>query len=96
MEKHYWVYILTDKAYGTLYLGVTNNLSRRMWEHKEGIISGFTKKYKLKKLIYYEQYSDVKEAIAREKALKKWNRDWKIQKIEQVNPTWDDLYSHIQ
>ena len=87
----YYVYILASKRNGTLYIGVTNDLIRRVYEHKNGLIEGFTKKYSVKKLVYYEQTNDVREAILREKRLKKWNRDWKIKLIEKMNPDWKDL-----
>jgi len=80
--REYFVYILASKRNGTLYIGVTNDLIRRIYEHKAGIIEGFTKKYKIKILVYYEIHSDINEAIKREKALKKWKRDWKIELIE--------------
>ena len=80
--KQYFVYILASKKNGTLYIGVTNDLIRRVYEHKEGIIEGFTKKYNIKNLVYYEIHTDINEAIKREKALKKWKRDWKIELIE--------------
>ena len=96
MEKQYWVYIVTDKPYGTLYAGVTGYLPRRAYEHKEGAIEGFTKKYNLKTLVYCEEHSTAMEAIKREKQIKKWNRDWKIQLIEKFNPKWRDLYDELQ
>ncbi len=96
MEKHFWVYIVTDKPYGTLYTGVTNDLARRVWEHREGLYKGFTRKYELKQLVYYEEYPTAIEAIAREKCIKKWNRDWKKQVIEKLNTTWRDLYEDLQ
>jgi len=86
---------MTNKKYGTLYTGVTNDLVRRVSEHKQGVIKGFTKKYNLKMLVYYEIYNDIKEAIKREKAIKKWNRKWKIELIEKMNPDWNDLYNEI-
>jgi putative endonuclease len=88
--KTYFVYILTNKRNGTLYIGVTSDLSKRVAEHKIGLIEGFTKKYGLKRLVYYEETSDIVEAITREKQLKKWNRNWKLQLIESVNPAWID------
>jgi putative endonuclease len=91
MEKCFWVYIITDKPYGTLYTGVTNDLCRRDYEHKNGIYKGFSKKYGLKTLVYYEEYPTALEAIHREKCIKKWNRDWKKQIIERFNPKWRDL-----
>lgn len=93
--KQYYVYILASKKNGTLYIGVTNNLARRVYEHKEGLIEGFTKKYNVKRLVYYEITYDINEAIKREKALKKWLRKWKIELIEKMNPEWKDLYNEI-
>jgi len=89
--KNYFIYILTNKPKGVLYIGVTNNLERRIYEHKNEIFEGFSKKYKTKMLVYFEECSDVKFAIEREKKLKKWNRDWKIELIEKSNPDWRDL-----
>jgi len=89
--SQYFVYILTNKSNKVLYIGVTNNLERRMYEHRNEMIDGFTKKYNLTKLVYFEETSDVKSAIEREKQLKNWHRDWKISLINQVNPNWDDL-----
>ena len=91
----YYVYILASKIGGTLYIGVTNDLVRRVFEHKSKFVSGFTKKYDVVKLVYYEQYDSVENAIQREKRLKKWNRQWKIRLIEERNPNWDDLYPGI-
>ena len=93
--KEYYVYILANQKYGTLYTGVTNNLIKRIYEHKQGLVSGFTKKYNVHKLVYFEKHSDINEAILREKIIKKWRRDWKINLIEQNNPFWLDLYSEI-
>jgi putative endonuclease len=94
-ERSYWVYILASRIGGTLYIGVTNDLVRRVYEHKMGLADGFTKKYGIHRLVYFEQYSDIEAAILREKRLKKWNRAWKIQLIEELNPNWDDLYPQI-
>lgn len=91
----YYVYIVTNKPCGVLYIGVTNDLVRRIWEHKEGVVEGFTKKYHLKHLVYYEQTDNVESAISREKAMKKWNREWKIKRINAMNPNWDDLYPSL-
>jgi putative endonuclease len=90
--KRYWIYILCSKRNGTLYTGVTNNLVRRVYEHKQKLMDGFTKKYVLDKLVYMEEFNDINAAIAREKAIKKWNRLWKLRLIEQHNPEWEDLY----
>ncbi len=95
IERSYWVYILASRIGGTLYIGVTNNLVRRVYEHKTGFADGFTKKYSVHRLVYFEQYGDIEAAILREKHLKKWKRAWKIQLIEELNPNWDDLYPQI-
>lgn len=87
----FYVYILANKKSGTLYIGLTNDLERRMFEHKNGVVSGFTKRYGLKRLIYFEQFQYVNDAIKREKQLKNWNRQWKIDLIEKENPDWKDL-----
>ena len=88
--KDYYVYILSNNS-KTLYIGMTNNLSRRIYEHKHKFVEGFSKKYNLNKLVYYETTTDVNSAIKREKQLKNWHRQWKINLIESVNPNWDDL-----
>ncbi|HCR92381.1 hypothetical protein A2875_00105 [Candidatus Gottesmanbacteria bacterium RIFCSPHIGHO2_01_FULL_46_14] len=95
MVRHYFVYILASKRSGTLYIGITNRITRRTLEHKLNIVEGFTKKYQVHSLVYYEIYTDVKEAIKREKQLKWWRRDWKIKLIETENPKWEDLYKKI-
>jgi putative endonuclease len=89
--KTYFVYILASKRNGTLYVGMTNDLTRRVFEHKSGFIEGFTKKYSIDKLVSFESTTDVNEAIARERRLKKWKRQWKIELIEKTNPEWRDL-----
>ncbi len=94
-ERYYWVYILASKLGGTLYVGVTNNLVRRMCEHRMGLVPGFTKRYRIHCLVYFEQYTDIEAAIRREKRLKSWKRNWKIRLIEELNPNWDDLYPQI-
>jgi putative endonuclease len=93
--KYYFVYILASKKNGVLYIGVTNELVRRVYEHKNNMIKGFTKKYNVHRLIYYETFNDPYHAIQREKRLKKWNRDWKIRLIKIVNPEWKDLYDTL-
>lgn len=89
---NYYVYIITNERNGTLYVGVTGELQRRIMEHRMGSIDGFTKKYDLKILVYVESYKYVSTAIKREKRLKNWQRDWKIKLIEEHNPEWNDLY----
>lgn len=93
--KQYYVYVLASKKDGVLYIGVTSNLIKRVWEHKEGVFEGFTEKYWVKKLVYYEIYDDPENAIMREKQIKKWNRSWKVELIEKENPNWNDLYEEI-
>jgi putative endonuclease len=95
MKGAYYVYILASKIGGTLYIGVTNNLVRRVYEHREKLADGFTKKYGVTKLVYFEAHSDVEAAIVREKQIKKWNRAWKIRLVEESNLNWDDLYKQI-
>lgn len=91
----YYVYILANSKNGTLYIGVTNDLKRRIWEHKNDLVKGFTKKYGVHNLVYYEQHEDVEQAILREKQMKRWKRYWKIKTINTMNPSWEDLYSKI-
>jgi len=91
----YYVYILASKKNGTLYIGVTSNLVKRIYEHKNELAEGFTKKYSIHNLVYFEITESVESAIAREKQLKKWNRAWKIRLIEKTNPEWRDLYMEI-
>ncbi|MDD5207500.1 MAG: GIY-YIG nuclease family protein [Desulfobacterales bacterium] len=95
MSRLFYVYILASKRNGTLYIGVTSNLVRRTWEHKQDLVEGFTRKYGVKTLVYYEVHDNPEAAITREKQIKKWERDWKIRLIEKVNPHWDDLYEKI-
>lgn len=95
MGRQPTVYILTSKRNGTLYIGVTSNLRKRVWEHKHDLVDGFTKRYQTHDLVFYELHDDISAAISREKQLKKWNRKWKLQLIEQSNPTWKDLWSEI-
>ena len=90
-----WVYIMADRYRGTLYIGVTSDLGARVWAHKEGRGSKFCTRYGLTRLVHAEQVPTIGEAIAREKAMKKWNRAWKIELIEQANPDWDDLFETI-
>ena len=93
--NQYYVYILASKKNGTLYMGVTGNLVRRCYEHKKDLVEGFTKRYQVHTLVYYEVHHDINEAIKREKQIKKWNRSWKIKRIEEKNPEWRDLYADI-
>ena len=93
MRDHvYFVYMLSSKPQGTLYIGITNDLLRRVTEHREGLVPGFTKKYGVKRLVWFERHGDIRGAIAREKKLKRWRRDWKRSLIETDNPHWADLY----
>jgi putative endonuclease len=91
MSKTYCVYILASRRNGTLYIGVTSDLHKRVWQHREGLIPGFTKRYGIKTLVYYEIFDDIRAAIAREKRLKKYKREWKINLIQQRNVEWQDL-----
>ena len=91
----YYVYILANQKNGTLYIGVTNDLLRRVYEHKNNVIKGFTKKYHIQDLVYFEATQDIEGAILREKQLKTWNRQWKIRLIEKDNPEWKDLYQDL-
>ncbi|MGB0720292.1 MAG: GIY-YIG nuclease family protein [Bdellovibrionales bacterium] len=91
-----FIYILTNKRYGTLYTGLTTDLMKRMYEHKNGLADGFTKKYGLKTLVYYEIHEDMQAAAHRERLLKKWKRQWKIELIENSNPNWYDLFEDVK
>ena len=95
MTKQFYVYILASKRNGTLYVGVTSDLVKRTWEHKQGIAEGFTRKYGVKTLVYYEAQESSQAAITREKQIKNWERAWKIRLIEKSNPHWEDLYDKI-
>jgi len=95
MENAYYVYIMTNRPKGTLYIGVTNHLIRRVYEHRIGVVPGFTAKYRLKRLVYFEQCGEIMVAIEREKRLKRWRRAWKVALIEVSNPTWRDLFEEI-
>lgn len=87
--------MLASKRNGTLYIGVTSDLIKRVWEHKQGLVDGFSKKYRVHRLVYFEQYEDMSTAITREKQLKKWNRAWKIKLMENENSDWRDLWNNI-
>lgn len=93
--KTYYVYITTNKKEGTLYIGVTSNILKRVYEHKNGLTEGFTKRYNLDKLVYFEQTNSVETAIKREKQLKSWKRDWKIELIQKNNNSWEDLWKNL-
>jgi putative endonuclease len=95
MVKQPPVYILASKRNGTLYIGVTSNLQKRAWEYRGDSIGGFTQKYSIHRLVYYELHGDMVSAITREKQMKKWNRAWKVDLIERQNPGWSDLWDHI-
>jgi len=90
-----WIYAMTNRPNGTLYVGVTSDLARRAWEHREGIIEGITKRHWLKRLVYWERLEDIRDAIAREKTIKHWPRARKVRMIEMDNPNWDDLYARL-
>jgi putative endonuclease len=92
LTKYYYVYILASKKDGVLYIGITNNLVRRIWEHRHSRLQSFTKKYYVFKLVYYETFEDINEAIYREKCIKRWKRAWKIRLIEKENPEWKNLH----
>jgi len=96
MIKQPYVYILASKKNGVLYIGVTSNLIQRIWQHKNKQAEGFTKKYNVHTLVYYEQHEVMETAITREKQMKKWKRDWKVKLIEKDNPQWEDLWLKIQ
>ena len=95
MERYFYVYIMTNAPYGTLYVGITNDLIRRAWEHREGLVDGFTRKHQLHRLVWYEQHATAYDAISREKLIKKWHRDWKVNLIQASNPEWDDLFEQV-
>ena len=96
MDHKYFVYILASRRNGALYIGVTNNLARRIWEHREGSVAGFTKRYSVKNLVYFEMFENIHDAIHRESRLKKWKREWKMNLIQQNNVEWNDLHDQIQ
>ena len=94
--RTYYVYIMANRRSGTLYIGMTNDLVRRTYQHREGLVPGFTARYGIKQRVHFEQTNDAKSAIAFEKRLKRWRRAWKIELIERTNPEWRDLYEDIQ
>jgi len=93
--KQYYLYILASKRNGTLYVGVTNDLLRRVWEHKHDLVEGFTKRYGIHRLVWYQAADTPTAAIVREKQVKKWKRAWKVRLIEEANPDWKDLYEEV-
>jgi len=95
MNKNGYIYIITNKKNGTLYIGVTSNLAKRIYAHKQKLVDGFSKRYGLSILVYFESFETIVDAIKREKQLKKWQRQWKITLIEKENENWDDLYESI-
>jgi putative endonuclease len=95
MEKVPCVYLLASRTRGTLYIGVTSNLVKRVWEHRTDVVDGFTKRYRVHLLVWFEQHESMYAAIAREKALKSWSRAWKLELVERTNPSWHDLYPEI-
>jgi putative endonuclease len=95
MEKNFYVYILASQPNSTLYIGVTSDLIKRIWEHRNKLVEGFSKKYNVSQLVYYECFQDAEHAIKREKRLKKYNRKWKTDLIEKTNPIWKDLYEDL-
>ena len=95
MDKYFCVYILASQKNGSLYIGVTSELVKRIWQHKNKLVEGFTKRYKIDRLVYYEMHTNAVSAIQREKQIKKWNRQWKLRLIEETNPTWRDLYEDV-
>ena len=90
-----WVYFITNRRDGVLYVGVTSNLSKRAWEHRNGVVDGFTRHYRLKRLVYAEHHADIRDALQREKNIKHWPRTWKVELIESQNPGWADLYDSL-
>ena len=96
MERQYFVYMLASRTNGTLYIGVTNDLSRRVVEHRQGAVDGFTKKYGVARLVWFEPFGSIEAAITHEKRIKRWRREWKIALIERENPAWLDLFKSVQ
>ncbi|NRC53236.1 GIY-YIG nuclease family protein [Neoaquamicrobium sediminum] len=90
-----YVYILASRKHGTLYIGVTADLERRIWEHREGLMQGFIRKYSVDRLVWYRDYDDIRDAIDDEKRIKKWRRKWKLDLVEAMNPEWNDLYETL-
>ena len=95
MEYGGFVYIMASRRNGTIYIGVTTDLAKRVWEHREGLIEGFTKKYGCKSLVWFERHDTIEAAITREKQMKEWRRAWKLRRIEEMNPDWNDLFELV-
>lgn len=95
MKETFYIYVLASKRRGTLYIGVTSNLKKRIYEHKNGLVEGFTKQYRVQRLVYYEVAKDAVTALSRERQMKKWHRLWKLRLIEEHNPEWTDLYDSL-
>jgi putative endonuclease len=95
MPRAAYVYMLASRRYGTLYIGVTSDLVKRIWQHREGLIDGFTRQYGVKLLVWYEIHAEMLDAITREKQIKEWTRDWKLRLVHELNPGWRDLYPEI-
>jgi putative endonuclease len=93
--KTYWVYIMASEARGVLYVGMTSDIANRAREHREGLLEGFTKRYRVDRLVYFEAYTEADVASRRERLMKRWRRDWKIALVESVNPTWRDLFDEV-
>jgi putative endonuclease len=91
----YWIYVMTNEPRGVLYVGMTSDLPRRAFEHREGHLEGFTNRYNLNRLVYFEEHNEADVAARRERAMKRWRRDWKIELIERFNPTWADLFDQV-
>jgi putative endonuclease len=92
MDRQFYVYMLANRPYGTLYVGITNELLKRVWQHKSDLVEGFTREHQVHDLVWYEVHSTAYEAITREKTIKRWHRDWKVNLIQRMNPRWEDLY----
>jgi putative endonuclease len=91
----FYVYLLANRKNGTLYIGMTDDLAKRIWQHRSGALPGFTQRYGVKMLVWYEQHESRESAFMRERQIKKWNRDWKLKLIEEMNPAWRDLYDDL-
>ena len=95
VDRQFHVYLLTDRPYGTFYVGITNDLVRRTWEHRNDVVPGFTREHCLHRLVWYEAHATALEAIRREKLIKKWHRGWKVNLVQAMNPEWDDLFASL-